>query len=112
MKKNKALAAAMASLVMTGMLGSCVPDNSKVSDDDINNNDDREIRPQENIPECVYGPPPADEFDPEENEPVDVYGPPIADEPEVEEFEPEENEPVAIYGPPAAYDEETAEEDR
>ena len=51
-----------------------------------------EFVPEENIVECLYGPPemletyhPATEFVPEENEPEDVYGPPSmlgADDPE------------------------------
>lgn len=69
MKASKILAAAMASIAMTGALGSCA------------------FSPDENVEPDVYGPPEsyeepieepesAEEYDPAQNMEPDVYGPP------------------------------------
>lgn len=68
MKKSRILAAAMASIAMTGALGSC------------------SFSPGENVEPDVYGPPesyeepteeePSGDFDPAENIEPAVYGPP------------------------------------
>ena len=63
----------------------------------------------ENIPPCVYGPPPDEsDFLPEDNNPEEVYGPPPeessswsgSNEPEQSDFLPEDNYPQTVYGPP------------
>ncbi|MBE6704801.1 MAG: hypothetical protein E7583_06020 [Ruminococcaceae bacterium] len=84
MKKNKALALAMASVALTGMISGCED-------------------PGKNDAECIYGPPPADEeITGEYDLPEPIYGPP-----NMEEFDPAENEPVDVYGPPIAEEEPT-----
>lgn len=83
MKKSKILAATMASIVMTGTLGSC------------------SFVPGENVEPDVYGPPESYEESVEESA--------SAVEPEsVEGFDPVENIEPDVYGPPEAF--EDAEE--
>ena len=78
MKKNRALAAAMASIALTGALGSC------------------SFAPDENVDEDVYGPPQPYE------DPIDE--PESVGEPEsAGEYDPEENMEPEVYGPPEAF---------
>ena len=58
------------------------------------------VSPNDNDPECVYGPP--SYFESEDNENVDVYGPP-------EMFDVEDNEVPGVYGPPESFDVENNE---
>lgn len=68
------------------------------------------FNPFANEPQCVYGPPPAEDtvFNPANNEMPDVYGPPEYFESEAE-YNPADNEMPAVYGPPEYFDETEAE---
>ncbi len=59
MKKSRILAAAMASIVLTGALVSCGEDKKE---------DGEKFESEINMNECVYGPPPAYEDASSENE--------------------------------------------
>ncbi len=78
MKKSRIMAAAMASIAMTGALGSC------------------SYSPHENVEPDVYGPPESYE------EPVEE--PESADEPEsTDDYEAEMNIEPGVYGPPGSF---------
>ena len=64
------------------------------------------------IPETVYGPPtvsdtpaPIVTFQPDENIPICLYGPPPTDLPPVSA--PEDNLPITVYGPPSYFEKDS-----